>query len=87
MKNELWGIGVSLATYLTRNIFCVPLNPAVTLVVFFNKRMHPRLLPTYIIGQFSGAVFFVKVLEPAMRKSTGECEGAIAGSHNIRCNG
>jgi glycerol uptake facilitator protein len=34
-----WGIGVTLAIYLTRHISCAHLNPAVTLAMVISGRM------------------------------------------------
>jgi len=51
----VWGIGVTLAIYLTRHLSCAHLNPAVTLAMFVSKRMSARKLPAYLIGQFAGA--------------------------------
>jgi glycerol uptake facilitator protein len=50
-----WGIGVTLAIYLTRHISCAHLNPAVSISMVISKRMPWRILPTYILGQFLGA--------------------------------
>jgi glycerol uptake facilitator protein len=50
-----WGIGVTLAIYLTRHISCAHLNPAVSLAMVVGKRMKIRMLPAYILGQFLGA--------------------------------
>ncbi len=50
-----WGIGVTLAIYLTRHISCAHLNPAVSLAMVLSKRMPIRMLPTYVLGQFLGA--------------------------------
>jgi glycerol uptake facilitator protein len=50
-----WGIGVTLAIYLTRHLSCAHLNPAVTLAMVISKRMSSRKLPVYLIGQFAGA--------------------------------
>jgi glycerol uptake facilitator protein len=50
-----WGIGVTLAIYLTRHISCAHLNPAVSIAMVLSKRMSGRKLPVYIIGQFVGA--------------------------------
>ena len=51
----VWGIGVTLAIYLTRHLSCAHLNPAVTLAMVISKRMSVRKLPVYIIAQFTGA--------------------------------
>ena len=50
-----WGIGVTLAIYLTRHISCAHLNPAVTLAMVMSKRMKSSKLPIYMFGQFLGA--------------------------------
>ena len=52
----VWGIGVSLAIYLTRHLSCAHLNPAVSLAMVLGKRMQARKLPGYLIAQFCGAV-------------------------------
>ena len=51
-----WGIGVTLAIYLTRHLSCAHLNPAVTLAMWIGKRMAARKVPAYLTGQFSGAI-------------------------------
>jgi glycerol uptake facilitator protein len=50
-----WGIGVTLAIYLTRHLSCAHLNPAVTLAMVISKRMSVRKLPVYLFAQFAGA--------------------------------
>lgn len=50
-----WGIGVTLAIYLTRHLSCAHLNPAVTLGMVISKRMPFKKLPTYFLAQFIGA--------------------------------
>ncbi|NWJ51072.1 MAG: aquaporin family protein [Bacteroidetes bacterium] len=50
-----WGLGVTLAIYLTRHLSCAHLNPAVTLAMVIGKRMSARKLPVYLIAQFVGA--------------------------------
>ncbi len=50
-----WGIGVTLAIYLTRHISCAHLNPAVSIAMVLSKRMIKKKLPIYLIGQFTGA--------------------------------
>ena len=49
-----WGIGVTLAIYLTRHLSCAHLNPAVTLAMVISKRMSVRKLPMYFTAQFIG---------------------------------
>ncbi len=51
----VWGIGVTLAIYLTRHLSCAHLNPAVSIAMVVGKRMSARKLPIYLIAQFSGA--------------------------------
>ena len=50
-----WGIGVTLAIYLTRHLSCAHLNPAVTLAMVISKRMSAQKLPVYLFAQFTGA--------------------------------
>jgi glycerol uptake facilitator protein len=50
-----WGIGVTLAIYLTRHLSCAHLNPAVTLAMVVSKRMQLKKLPVYFAAQFLGA--------------------------------
>lgn len=50
-----WGIGVTLAIYLTRHISCAHLNPAVSLAMVISTRMPLRKLSTYVLAQFMGA--------------------------------
>jgi glycerol uptake facilitator protein len=50
-----WGIGVTLAIYLTRHLSCAHLNPAVSLAMVISKRMPAKKLPVYFVAQFTGA--------------------------------
>ena len=50
-----WGLGVTLAIYLTRHLSCAHLNPAVTIAMVLGKRMKPGKLPVYLFAQFIGA--------------------------------
>ena len=50
-----WGIGVTLAIYLTRHLSCAHLNPAVSLAMVVSGRMSGRKLPIYVAAQFLGA--------------------------------
>ena len=51
----VWGIGVSLAIYLTRHLSCAHLNPAVSIAMVLGKRMAAKNLPVYLVAQFLGA--------------------------------
>lgn len=52
----IWGIGVTLAIYLTRHLSCAHLNPAVSLAMALSGRMSYARLPRYVIAQFAGAI-------------------------------
>jgi glycerol uptake facilitator protein len=58
----IWGIGVALAIYATRHISCAHLNPAVSIAMVISGRMYARKLPSYLLGQFSGAFFAAAIL-------------------------
>lgn len=51
-----WGIGVTLAIYLTRHLSCAHLNPAVSLAMVVSGRMSFRKMPVYLGAQFAGAI-------------------------------
>lgn len=51
-----WGLGVTLAIYLTRHLSCAHLNPAVSISMVLIRRMRPDKLPVYLVGQFAGAI-------------------------------
>ena len=51
----VWGIGVTLAIYLTRYLSNAHLNPAVTLAMVVGKRMKAGKIPLYFGAQFFGA--------------------------------
>jgi len=53
----VWGIGVTLAIYISRNLSCAHFNPAVSIAMAVSGRMAPRKLPCYLTAQFSGAFF------------------------------
>ena len=52
----VWGLGVTLAIFLTRNICCAHFNPAVSVAMVLAGRMSVRKLPVYILAQMAGAV-------------------------------
>lgn len=58
----VWGLGVTLAIFLTRNICCAHLNPAVTISMVLAGRMNAKLLPAYIAAQLLGGVMAGLVL-------------------------
>ena len=51
----VWGVGVTLAIYLTRHLSCAHLNPAVSIGMLLSGRMSKRKLPVYLLAQFAGA--------------------------------
>ena len=58
----VWGLGVTLAIFLTRNICCAHLNPAVSVAMVLAGRMSAKRLPLYIVAQMVGAVLAGLVL-------------------------
>lgn len=52
----VWGIGVTLAIYLTRYLSCAHLNPAVSVAMVVAGRMQAGKLPVYLTAQMLGAV-------------------------------
>jgi glycerol uptake facilitator protein len=71
-----WGIGVTLAIYLTRHLSCAHLNPAVSLAMVVSKRMSARKLPTYFGAQFAGAVLAGLILYALFAPSIATYENA-----------
>ncbi len=71
-----WGIGVTLAIYLTRHLSCAHLNPAVSLAMVVSKRMLARKLPTYLVAQFTGAVLAGLMLYALFAPSIASYENA-----------
>ena len=51
-----WGMGVTLAIYLTRHLSCAHLNPAVSIAMAVSGRMKAGKLPIYLAAQFVGAI-------------------------------
>ncbi len=51
-----WGVGVTLAIYLTRHLSCAHLNPAVSVAMACSGRMSAGKLPVYLLAQFTGGL-------------------------------
>ena len=51
-----WGLGVTLAIYVTRHLSCAHLNPAVSLGMVIAGRMKACLLPWYMVSQLLGGI-------------------------------
>lgn len=51
----IWGVGVSLAIYLTAGVSGAHLNPAVSIVLSLFAGFEKRKLPFYILAQIAGA--------------------------------
>ena len=78
-----WGIGVTLAIYLTRHLSCAHLNPAVSLAMVAGRRMSVRKLPVYFIAQFTGAILAALILYALFSPSIAQYEtthGIIRGT-------
>ncbi len=58
----VWGIGVSLAIFTTRKICPAHLNPAVSIALFFAKKIEFKKVPFYVVAQFLGAFFAASLL-------------------------
>jgi glycerol uptake facilitator protein len=71
-----WGIGVTLAIYLTRHLSCAHLNPAVSLAMAVSGRMPFRKIPVYISAQFAGAILAGLALYMLFAPSIGAYENA-----------
>ena len=51
----VWGIGLTLTIYATRNLCNAHFNPAVTIAMAVCRRLEWKKVPAYIISQFAGA--------------------------------
>jgi glycerol uptake facilitator protein len=78
-----WGLGVTLAIYLTRHLSCAHLNPAVSLAMVVGGRMSVRNLPVYLVAQFTGAIMAALLLYVLFAPSIAQYEnthGIIRGT-------
>jgi len=71
-----WGIGVTLAIYLTRHLSCAHLNPAVSLAMVVSGRMSARKIPVYLGAQLAGAVLAGLILYALFAPSIAAYENA-----------
>ena len=79
----VWGLGVTLSIYLTRNICCAHLNPAVSVAMVLAGRMKAGRLPLYLVAQLVGAILAGLVLLCLFSASIEEYEvahGIVRGS-------
>ena len=58
----IWGFGVAIAIYATRNICQSHLNPAVSLAMYLSKKLSLKRLPLYMFSQTFGAFVAAAVL-------------------------
>ena len=58
----LWGLGLIIAIYATRDLCCAHFNPAVSIAMVVTGRMDRRKLPVYLCAQFLGAFAAALVL-------------------------
>ncbi len=58
----IWGLGVAIAIYTTRNICPAHLNPAVSLAMCITNKLSWRKLPIYMVSQVFGAALAGLVL-------------------------
>ena len=81
----IWGVGVALAIYATRHISCAHLNPAVSIAMVVSDRMASRKLPSYLLGQFTGAFLAAALLYILFSSSIAQYEsinGILRGAEN-----
>lgn len=70
----VWGLAVTLAIYLTRNICCAHLNPAVSVAMVVAGRMEWKKLPGYLLAQVCGAILAGLVLYGLFQSSIAHYE-------------
>lgn len=79
----VWGVGVTLAIYVTRYLSNAHLNPAVSVAMVVSGRMPARKLARYIIAQFIGAIlagFAIYLLFNPSIVAYEAAEGIVRGS-------
>lgn len=53
----IWGVGVSMAVYLSAGVSGAHLNPAVTIALWLFGGFERRKIPAYVLAQVAGAFF------------------------------
>ncbi len=72
----IWGVGVTLAIYVTRHLSCAHLNPAVSLGMVLAGRMDRRKLPVYLLAQLMGGLLAGLILYAVFSESISSFEAA-----------
>jgi glycerol uptake facilitator protein len=72
----IWGVGVTLAIYVTRQLSCAHLNPAVSLGMVLAGRMDRRKLPVYLLAQLIGGLLAGLILYAVFSESISSFEEA-----------
>lgn len=58
----IWGFGVALAIFTSRNLSPAHLNPAVSIAMSIAGKLAPKKLPWYILSQLTGAFLGAGIL-------------------------
>lgn len=66
----IWGLGVTLGIFASRNLSQAHLNPAVSVAMLLAKKINPKDLSLYLVGQFIGAflagLVLLMILNPSI---------------------
>lgn len=66
----IWGIGVALGIFASRNLSQAHLNPAVSLAMLWSRKIKRQDLAGYLLGQFAGAflagLLLLLILHPSI---------------------
>jgi len=72
----VWGIGVSLGIFASRNLSQAHLNPAVSVAMLLHGHLKPKALLPYLLGQFTGAFLAGLTLYLILSPSIAQFEAA-----------
>lgn len=73
----VWGIGLTLTIYATRNLCNAHFNPAVTIAMACCRRLSWRQVPSYLISQFLGAFAGGMMVYALFHANIAATEGAL----------